>query len=166
MLNRIIIHGRLTRDPELRYTQSQTPVASFTVAVDRDYTDQSGDRGVDFIDCIAWRSGAEFVSKYFHKGQLILVEGRLTSRKWEDRDGNKRTAWEIVADHTYFGEPKREESRGYDSYQAPSQPADPQPTSGRYMNQAPSATTGYPQTQQYQQQTFTDLGDDDGDLPF
>ena len=155
MLNRIIIHGRLTRDPELRYTQSQTPVASFTVAVDRDYTDQSGDRSVDFIDCIAWRSGAEFVSKYFHKGQLILVEGRLTSRKWEDRDGNKRTSWEIVADHTYFGESKRED-RG-DSY---SGSPDPHSTGNSY-NPPPSSYS-----QQNQQGPFTDLGDDDGDLPF
>lgn len=145
MLNKIIIHGRLTRDPELRYTQSQTPVASFTVAVDRDYTDQSGSKETDFIDCVAWRSGAEFVSKYFHKGQLILVEGRLTSRKWEDRDGNKRTSWEIVADHTYFGESKREDrNSNYSENSAPA-PAPKQPA---------------------QQQTFQDLPDDDGDLPF
>lgn len=155
MLNHIVIMGRLTRDPELRYTQSQTPVASFTVAVDRDYTDQSGERGVDFIDCVAWRSSAEFVNNYFRKGQMIVVDGRLASRKWEDRDGNKRTAWEVIADHTYFGEAKREESRSnsYGSYQSPT-------ASGPYPP-ARAATTATPQ-----QQTFTDLGDDDGDLPF
>ena len=150
MLNKIIIHGRLTRDPGLRYTQSQTPVASFTVAVDRDYTDQSGSRETDFIDCVAWRSGAEFLSKYFHKGQLILVEGRLTSRKWEDRDGNKRTSWEIVADHTYFGESKRNDDSGQNYSKEPSTYQAPQP--------APQDS--------YQQQTFQELPDDDGDLPF
>lgn len=158
MLNKIIIHGRLTRDPELRYTQSQTPVASFTVAVDRDYTDQSGSKETDFIDCVAWRSGAEFVSKYFHKGQLILVEGQLQSRKWQDRDGNNRTSWEIVADHTYFGESKRED-RG-SSY---SESSDPRSTGNGY-NPPPSSYSQ--QIPQNPQTPFTDLGDDDGDLPF
>ena len=144
MLNKIIILGRLTRDPELRTTQSGTPVASFTVAVDRDYADQSGSRETDFIDCVAWRAGAEFVSKYFRKGQLILVEGRLQSRKWEDRDGNKRTSWEIIADHTYFGESKRSDDSGQRQ---------------SYQNPAPQAAPA-------QQQTFTDLPGDDGDLPF
>lgn len=162
MLNKIIIHGRLTRDPELRTTQSGVSVASFTVAVDRDFSDQSGDRGVDFIDCVAWRSGAEFVSKYFRKGQLILVDGRLQSRKWEDRDGNKRTNWEIIADHTYFGEPKREE-RGdsYGSYQAA-----PSSTGNSYAPPPSSYSSAQPPAQQYKQQTFTELPDDDGELPF
>lgn len=150
MLNKIIIHGRLTRDPELRTTQSGTPVASFTVAVDRDYTDRSGSRETDFIDCVAWRSGAEFLSKYFQKGQMILVEGRLTSRKWEDRDGNKRTSWEIVADHTYFGESKRSDDSGQSYSREPSSYQAPQP--------APKES--------YQQQTFQELPDDDGELPF
>lgn len=162
MLNKIIIHGRLTRDPELRYTQSQTPVASFTVAVDRDYTDQSGSRETDFIDCVAWRSGAEFVSKYFHKGQMILVEGRLTSRKWEDRDGNKRTSWEIVADHTYFGESKREDrSDSYGSYQAA-----PSSTGNSYAPPPSSCSSAQSPAQQYKQQTFTELDDSGGELPF
>jgi single-strand DNA-binding protein len=150
MLNRITIHGRMTRDPELRYTQSNTPVASFTVAVDRDYTDQSGSRETDFIDCVAWRAGAEFVSKYFRKGQLILVDGRLTSRKWTDKDGNKRTSWEIIADHTYFGESKRSDDSGQSYSRDPSSCQAPQPA----------------QQQSNQQTTFRDLPDDDGELPF
>ena len=166
MLNHIVIMGRLTRDPELRYTQSQTPVASFTVAVDRDYSDQSGERQTDFIDCVAWRQGGEFVSKYFSKGSMIVVEGRLQSRKWQDRDGNNRTSWEVNADHTYFGEKKRddqprEDHSSYGNYTPPPRAAQP---SGNSTYVAPPARN-QPQ-QQYQQQTFTDLGDDDGDLPF
>ena len=159
MLNHIVIMGRLTRDPELRYTQSQTPVASFTVAVDRDYTDQSGTRGVDFIDCVVWRSGAEFVNNYFRKGQMIVIDGRLASRKWEDRDGNKRTAWEVIAEHAYFGESKRDSGTASSSgnYQTP-----PGSTGNPY-SLTPSS---YSNAAQPMQQTFTDLGDDDGDLPF
>lgn len=162
MLNRIILHGRLTRDPEIRYTQSQVPVASFTIAVDRDYTDQAGERGVDFVDCVSWKQGAEFVSKYFRKGQLILVEGRLQSRKWTDKDNNKRTSWEVVTSNTYFGEPKRDDSRNdyYGNYQqTPS-------SSGNPYSPPPSSYSSNPPQQQYQQQTFTDLQDDDGELPF
>ena len=93
MLNHIVIMGRLTRDPELRYTQSQTPVASFTVAVDRDFGGRDGgEKQTDFIDCSAWRQTGEFVSKYFRKGSMIVVSGRLQSRKWQDRDGNNRSA--------------------------------------------------------------------------
>ena len=106
MLNHIM--GRLTRDPELRYTQNQTAVANFTVAVDRDYQ-QGGEKQVDFIECIAWRQGAEFVSKYFHKGSMIVVTGSLQSRRWQDRDGNNRITWEIQTEHTYFGDSKRDE---------------------------------------------------------
>jgi len=109
MLNHIVIMGRLTRDPELRYTQSQTPVASFSVAVDRDRSNkQTGERETDFIDCVAWRSTAEFVSKYFRKGSMAVVAGRLQMRDWTDRDGNKRRSAEIVADSVYFGESKGE----------------------------------------------------------
>ena len=108
MLNHISIMGRLTRDPELRYTQSGTAVASFTVAVDRDYAAQGQQRETDFIDCVAWRQGGEFVSKYFSKGSMIVVDGRLQSRKWQDRDGNNRTSWEILVDHSYFGESKKD----------------------------------------------------------
>lgn len=102
MLNKIIIMGRLTRDPELRSTQSGTPVASFTVACDRDM----GEHETDFIDCVAWRSTAEFVSRNFHKGSMAVVSGRLQLRDWTDRDGNKRRSAEIVADSVYFGAPK------------------------------------------------------------
>ena len=102
MLNTITIMGRLTRDPEVRYTQSQTPVASFTLAVDRDF----GDKQTDFIDCVAWRGTAEFVSKYFHKGSMAVATGRLQLREWTDQNGNKRRNAEVVADHVYFGESK------------------------------------------------------------
>ena len=111
MLNRIVIMGRLTRDPELRHTQSGTPVASFTLAVDRDVKDkQTGERTADFIDCVAWRSTGEFVSKYFAKGRMAVVEGRLQMRDWTDKDGNKRRSSEVVADSVYFGDSRREES--------------------------------------------------------
>ena len=108
MLNHIVIMGRLTRDPELRYTQSNTPVASFTLAVDRDYTGSNGERGVDFIDCVAWRSTAEFVSKYFQKGSMAVASGRLQLRDWIDRDGNKRRSSEVLATSVYFGGSKPE----------------------------------------------------------
>lgn len=112
MLNHIVIMGRLTRDPELRYTQSGVPVASYTVAVDRDFADQSGQKPTDFIDCVAWRQTGEFISRYFQKGSMIVTEGRLQSRKWQDRDGNNRTSWEINADRAYFGESKRDNQQG------------------------------------------------------
>jgi len=107
MLNHIIVSGRLTREPELRTTQSGTSVTTFTLAVERDF----GDKQTDFIDCVAWKSAAEFVSKYFRKGQLVIVSGSLQSRKWEDRDNNKRTSWEINAEKVYFAESKRSESQ-------------------------------------------------------
>ena len=107
MLNKIVVMGRLTRDPELRHTQSGTAVASFTVAVDRDFKDkETGERKTDFIDCVAWRSTGEFVSKYFAMGRMAVVIGRLQLRDWTDRDGNKRRAAEIVADSVYFGDSK------------------------------------------------------------
>ena len=110
MLNKIILMGRLTRDPELRRTQSGTAVASFTLAVDRDYKPQDGERETDFIDIVAWRGTAEFVSKYFSKGRMAIVEGRLQVRDWKDRDGNNRRSTEVVADNVYFGDSKRSES--------------------------------------------------------
>ena len=112
MLNKIVIMGRLTRDPELRYTQSGKAVANFTVAVDRDFKNQDGSRSADFIDCVAWGQGGEFVSRNYHKGSSIVVEGSLQSRQWQDRDGNKRVNWEIVAEHTYFGESKKAPAPG------------------------------------------------------
>lgn len=109
MLNRIILMGRLTRDPELRQTQSGTAVACFSLAVDRDFSDKStGQRPTDFIDIVAWRNTAEFVSKYFSKGRMAVVEGRLQIRDWEDSNGNKRRSAEVVAEHVYFGDSKRD----------------------------------------------------------
>ena len=108
MLNRIIVMGRMTRDPELRRTGSGTAVASFTVAVDRDFKSQAGEKETDFIDVVAWRNTAEFVSKYFSKGRMAVVEGRLQMRDWTDKNGNKRRSAEIVADNVYFGDSKRD----------------------------------------------------------
>ena len=107
MLNKIFLMGRLTRDPELRHTGSGTAVASFTLAVDRDYKTQSGEKETDFIDIVAWRSTAEFVSKYFTKGRMAVVEGRLQIRDWTDKDGGRRRSAEVVADNIYFGDSKR-----------------------------------------------------------
>lgn len=107
MLNHITIMGRLTRAPELRYTASNTPVVSFTLAVDRDRTDANGVRDTDFIDCVAWRQTAEFVSKYFQKGSMAVVSGRLQLRDWTDRDGGKRRSAEVLVENIYFGETKR-----------------------------------------------------------
>ena len=148
MLNKIILMGRLTRDPELRRTGSGTAVTSFSLAVDRDFKSQSGEKETDFIDVVAWRSTAEFVSKYFTKGRMAVVEGRLQIRDWTDKDGGKRRSAEVVADNVYFGESKRDSmaSSGFDqtpppvSYQAPANPA--------------------------ASSDFSTLMDDDPDLPF
>lgn len=145
MLNKIFIMGRLTRDPELRHTQSGTPVASFTLAVDRDYKGQDGERETDFIDVVAWRSSAEFVAKYFTKGRMAVVEGRLRIRNWEDNDGNKRRSAEVVSDSIYFGD-SRKDSSGQNS-------ADAAPG---YSGASP----GYVPVQ------FSEIDDEDGDLPF
>ena len=106
MLNKIAVMGRLTRDPELRHTESGVAVCSFSVACDRDYKAENAEREADFIDVVAWRSTAEFVSKYFAKGRMAVVEGRLQSRKWTDKNGQNRVAWEIIADNVYFGDSK------------------------------------------------------------
>ena len=109
LLNKIIIMGRMVRDPELRHTQSGTAVASFTLAVDRDFKDKAtGERAVDFIDCTAWRGTAEFVSRYLTKGRMAVVDGRLQIRRWEDKDGNKRYSPEVVAESVYFADSKRD----------------------------------------------------------
>lgn len=110
MLNRIVMMGRLTRDPELRHTQNGTAVASFTLAVDRDFKDkQTGEKETDFIDCVAWRHTAEFVSRYFSKGRMAVVEGRLQIRNWTDKEGNKRRSAEVLADSMYFGDSRQSE---------------------------------------------------------
>ena len=108
MLNKIIVQGRMTRDPELRYTQSQKPVASFSLACDRDYVPTGEDRQADFIDVVAFGKTAEFVDQYFLKGSMAIVTGRLQLRDWTDKDGNKRRSAEILAEHVYFGERKRD----------------------------------------------------------
>lgn len=113
MLNAVNIAGRLTRDPELRYTTSQKPVSSFVLAVERDFSPAGGERGVDFIPCFAWNGTAEFVSKWFKKGSRAIVSGRLQIREWKDNEGNKRTAAEVVADKVYFGVSKHAD-RGAD----------------------------------------------------
>lgn len=116
MLNRIIIMGRMARDPELRHTQSGTPVASFTLAVDRDFKDkQTGERATDWIDVVAWRSTGEFAAKYLSKGRMAVVEGRLQIRGWTDKEGNKRCTAEVVAENVYFGDSKRESEPGCNS---------------------------------------------------
>ena len=109
MLNHIDVMGRLVRDPELRYTQSNTPVTSFTIAVDRDFgKTESGDRQTDFIDCVAWRSTAEYINKYFTKGRMVVVSGRLQMRDWVDKNENKRRSAEVVVDNIYFGDSRRD----------------------------------------------------------
>lgn len=124
MLNHIAIMGRLTRDPELKTTNSGIPVVSFSIASDRDFADkESGERGVDFIDVTAWRHTAEFVSRYFTKGRMAVVSGRLQTRNWTDKDGNKRKAVEIVAENVYFGDSKRNDSETT-SQASPSAPSD------------------------------------------
>ena len=117
MLNHIVIMGRLTRDPELRRTGSGIAVASFSVAVDRDFgKNENGEKETDFIDCVAWRQTGEFVSKYFTKGRMIVVSGRLQVRSWTDKDGNKRRTAEVVADNVYFGDSKRDSDNGGNAY--------------------------------------------------
>ena len=164
MLNHITIMGRLTRDPELRRTGSGVAVASFTVAVDRDFASrESGERETDFIDCVAWRQTGEFVSKYFTKGSMIVVSGRLQIRGWTDKDGNKRRTAEVVADNCYFGESKRNDNGGNayggntyggNSYGGNTYSAPAAPSFGGYS--APAAPAS----------DFAMLEDDDAQLPF
>lgn len=131
MLNKIFIMGRLTRDPELRRTQNGTAVAGFALAVDRDYKNADGTKETDFIEVVAWRSSAEFVSKYFTKCRMAIVEGRLQIRDWTDKDGNKRRNAEVVADNVYFGDSKKEgDSSG--GYKAAGKAVDVEPDTGDF----------------------------------
>lgn len=140
MLNRIILMGRLTRDPELRRTQNGTAVTSFSIAVDRDFKNKdTGEKSTDFIDIVAWRQSAEFVCDYFSKGRMAVVEGRLQIRDWTDKDGNKRRSAEVLADNIYFGDSKRDGDAVGGSY-----------TSGQ------TAQSG----------EFREIDEDDGELPF
>lgn len=139
MLNHITAMGRMTRDPELRRTNSGTAVASFSIAVDRDYSGKDGgEKKTDFIDCVAWRSTGEFISKYFSKGRMIVVDGRLEMRDWTDKDGNKRRSAEINVANAYFGDSKKDgQQTAYSGHQTPASAED-----------------------------FTLLEDDDAQLPF
>lgn len=119
MLNRCIFMGRMTRDPELRSTNSGKSVTSFTIACERDMKDKDGSRTTDFIDCVAWGPAAEFAAKYLGKGRMAIVDGRLQVRDWTDKTGGKRKSVEVVADHVYFGEAKPKEKYAAPSYPAP-----------------------------------------------
>ena len=150
MLNIAIIMGRLTRDPELRRTNSGKPVASFTVAVDRDYAPEGQEKETDFIDCVAWNGTAEFVEKYFKKGSMIVVNGRLQLRNWTDKDGNKRRSAEIVASNVYFGESKKNNEGTTPTYGQNGYPGNTTAPAG-YQNQPTQNYGGYPQ---YPQQSY------------
>ena len=160
MLNHITLMGRLVRDPELRRTGSGVAVASFRIAVDRDYSPKDGgERKADFIDCVAWRQTGEFISKYFAKGRMIVVDGKLEMRDWTDKEGNKRTSAEVIVENAYFGDSKRDgdsgasyggNAYGGSSYSAPASV----PSFGGYS--APAAPAS----------DFAMLDDDDAQLPF
>ena len=164
MLNHITIMGRLTRDPELRRTGSGIAVASFTVAVDRDFGSRDGgEKETDFIDCVAWRQTGEFVSKYFTKGRMIVVSGRLQIRSWTDKDGNKRRTAEVVADNCYFGDSKRDDqggsSYGGNTYGGNSY-------GNAYSAPAGNNYGGYSAPASAPASDFAMLDDDDAQLPF
>ena len=148
MLNHIVIMGRLTRDPDVRRTPNGVSVTSFTLAVDRDFGARDGDRQTDFIDIVAWRNTAEFVSKYFVKGQMAAVNGRLQLRDWTDKEGNKRRTAEVVAENVYFTESKK--SRDAGGFSAA-------PARNDYDSRFSAPVTG---------SDFAELDEDDGDLPF
>lgn len=147
-MNHIVLMGRLTRDPELRHTQNGTPVASFSLAVDRRFSSKDGgEKQTDFIDIVAWQNTAEFVAKYFTKGQMAAVTGRLQIRDWNDKDGNKRKSAEVVADNIYFTESKK-------SREASLSVAEPKPD---YDAGFATPVVG---------SDFAELDMDDGELPF
>ena len=176
MLNHITIMGRLTRDPELRRTGSGIAVASFTVAVDRDFGGRDGgEKETDFIDCVAWRQTGEFVSKYFTKGRMIVVSGRLQIRSWTDKDGNKRRTAEVVADNCYFGDSKRDSDGGSyggntyggNSYGGNTYGGNQGSYGGNsYGQQQSGGFGGYAQPASAPASDFAMLEDDDAQLPF
>lgn len=151
MLNKVFVMGRLTRDPELRRTQSGTAVASFSLAVDRDYKSQSGEKETDFFDVVAWRTTGEFVAKYLTKGRMAVVEGRLQVRQWQDKDGNNRRSTEIIAENIYFGDSKKDGSGNTGNYGAQAYTA----PDGGYAAPTGGAYGG-----------FAEIDEEDGDLPF
>ena len=158
MLNHIVLMGRLTRDPELRRTGSGVAVASFTLAVDRDYAAQGAEKETDFVDIVAWRNTAEFVSKYFAKGRMAVVTGRLQIRNWQDKEGNKRRSAEVVADNVYFGDSKRDNADGGSFNQSQGY--------AQSFNQVPQPAYQAPQNVSAAPSDFSMLSDDDPDLPF
>ena len=161
MLNHITIMGRLTRDPELRRTGSGLAVASFSVAVERDYPNkETGEKEVDFINCVAWRQTGEFFSKYFSKGSMIVVSGRLQMKKWVDANGNNRTDAEIVAENVYFGESKKKESTSSTANPYTSATYNT-PSYGGYSYTGPFNANGVKPASD-----FAMLDDDDAQLPF
>lgn len=159
MLNKAILMGRLTRDPELRYTQNNTPVATFTLAIDRSYS-RGQERQTDFIDIVAWRRTAEFVSQWFTKGMMAVVVGSIQSRRWQDKNGNNRTSIEVVADEVQFGESKRSrEANGSAGYQDNGY-------QGGYseMQSAPRSVPNFDLPTGGSD--FSEISDDDGEVPF
>lgn len=146
MLNRIILQGRFCKDPELRHTQSGTAVTTFTLAVDRDFKSQSGEKEADFINCVAWKGTAEFVSRFVSKGRMAVVEGRLQPRKYTDKNGDNRTAYEVVASSVYFGDSKRD-TDPLDKLERDAKPV---------FYPEPSGNPG----------EFSELTEDEGELPF
>ncbi len=168
MLNHIVIMGRLARDPELRRTGSGIAVTSFRLAVDRDFAPKDGgERETDWIDCVAWRQTGEFVSKYFTKGRMAIVSGRLQIRNWTDKDGNKRSSAEVVADNVYFGDSKRDDHAGsaYGGYSAPAQNYGG--SNGGYSAPAPAGSYGsYGAPASAPASDFAMLEEDDAQLPF
>ncbi len=157
MLNKAILMGRLVADPELRQTPSNIPVTSFRLAVDRNFARQGEQKQTDFIDIVAWRQTAEFVSKWFHRGQLVAVVGRIQVRQWQDQQGNKRTTTEVVADEVFFAESKRD-----------SQSASQYNNNSQYNRN--SGSQAAPASMPFDFNTgideFQELSDDDGELPF
>ena len=169
MLNHIVLMGRLTRDPELRRTGSGIPVTTFTLAVDRDFGNnrETGEKETDFIDIVVWRNTAEFVSKYFTKGRMAVISGRLQIRNWNDKDGNKRRSAEVVADNVYFGDSKRdgspagfEQSYGQPAYSQPAYNQQPAYGGQAYGYGQPVPPAPVPPSD------FAMLEDDDSELPF
>ena len=151
MLNVVCLMGRLAADPELRHTQSQIPVTSFRIAVDRTFQSKGQEKQTDWIDIVAWRNTAEFVTRDFHKGSMIAVQGGLQTRSYTDRDGNKRTAVEVVADNVFFGESKRN--------------SDSAPAAGRYDSQVPQFSEAAPAFSTAGSGDFEEIVGDD-ELPF
>ena len=160
MLNKVFLQGRLVADPELRHTSNGVAMASFRVAVDRDFGGRDGgERETDFIDCVAWRQTGEFVSKYFTKGRMAVVSGRLQIRSWTDKDGNKRRTAEVVADNVYFGDSRRDGDNGGSSYGGNTY-------GGNSYGSAPAPSYGYSAPASNPASDFAMLDDDDAQLPF